>query len=363
MINRILKNKIEKELFKGKIIIVYGARQVGKTTLVKDILKDYNGNYFNCEIISVKDALSKAEPKIIKNFLGDSNFVVLDEAQTIENIGLILKVLIDTYPDLQIIATGSSSFDLKERTKVFTLCPLSLAEIKGEKGIIEVNRVLEKSMILGLYPEIFLLDRERAIDNLEILVSSYLFKDVLAFEKIKKSSLLIKLLQLLALQIGNEVSYTEFSKKLGVSRQTIEHYIDILEQCFVIFKHHSFSRNLRNELTKSLKVYFYDLGVRNTLIRNFNPLNIRNDVDALWENFCIAERKKYNHYTNNYVNTYFWRTYDQKEIDYIEEKDGKLFAYEFKWKKDKVKVPELFLETYDSEFEVITKDNYFEFLL
>ena len=155
MINRILKNKIEKELFKGKIIIVYGARQVGKTTLVKDILKDYNGNYFNCEIISVKDALSKAEPKIIKNFLGDSNFVVLDEAQTIENIGLILKVLIDTYPDLQIIATGSSSFDLKERTKVFTLCPLSLAEIKGEKGIIEVNRVLEKSMILGLYPEIF----------------------------------------------------------------------------------------------------------------------------------------------------------------------------------------------------------------
>ncbi|MFA7141684.1 MAG: DUF4143 domain-containing protein [Candidatus Paceibacterota bacterium] len=360
MINRILKNKIEKELFKGKIIIIYGARQVGKTTLVKEILKKHNGNYFNCEILSVRDALSKAEPKRLKNFLGGSDLVVLDEAQKIENIGLILKVLIDTYPDLQVIATGSFDFDLEGkltgRASEFILYPLSLPEI-------EVDPILEKSMILGLYPEIFLLNREKAIENLELLVSSYLFKDVLAFEKIKKSSLLVKLLQLLALQIGNEVSYTELSKKLGVSRQTIEYYIDILEQCFVVFKLHSFSRNLRNELTKSLKIYFYDLGVRNGLIRNFNPLNIRNDVGALYENFCIAERKKHNHYTNNYVNTYFWRTYDQKEIDYIEEQGGKLFAYEFKWKKDKVKVPKLFLETYDSEFKMITKENYFEFLL
>lgn len=372
MINRILEEKIEKELFKGKIIIVYGARQVGKTTLVKKILEKHEGSYFNCETLSVQDALSKPEPKLIKVFLGDVPVIVLDEAKKIENIGTILKILIDAYPDMQIIATGSSSFDLANkinepltgRAKIFTLYPLSLGEIKGDKGIIEVDSIIEKIMIFGLYPEIYLSDREKALSDLEGLVSSYLFKDILTFDEIKKSGVIVRLLQFLALQIGNEVSYTEISKKLGISRPTVEKYIDILEQCFIIFRLNSFSRNLRTELAKSVKIYFYDLGVRNALIRNFNPLDIRNDTGALWENFCIIERMKYNHYYNNYINRYFWRTYTQKEIDYIEEKKGKLFAYEFKWNKNKTKIPKEFLETYsNSEFEVITKDNYFEFLL
>jgi len=372
MINRILQKTVEKELFKGKLIVIYGARQVGKTTLVKQILEKYKGNYFNCETLSTQDALSKPEPRLIKDFLGDARVIVLDEAQKINDIGTILKILIDAYPEMQIIATGSSSFDLANkinepltgRARIFTLYPFSLGEIKGDKGLIEVEPIIEKSMIFGLYPEIFLSDREKAVNDLEGLVSSYLFKDVLSFEKIKKSGIVVKLLQLLALQIGNEVSYTELSKKLGVSRPTIETYIDILEQCFIIFKINSFSRNLRSELSKSIKIYFYDLGIRNALIRNFNPLDIRGDVGALWENFCIAERMKYNHYNNNYVNRFFWRTYTQKEIDYIEEKEGKLLTYEFKWNKNKAKIPFQFLETYkNSEFKVVTKDNYFEFLL
>jgi len=372
MINRILQNKIEKELFKGKVIIVYGARQVGKTTLVKELLKKHKGVYYNCEILSTQEALSKTEPKLIKDFLGSSNFVVLDEAQRIKDIGIILKVLIDTYPDMQIIATGSSSFDLANkinepltgRAKIFTLYPFSLKEVKGDNGVIEIHSVLEKVMKFGLYPEIFLSDQEKARNELEQVVSSYLFKDILSFEEIKKPSVVIKLLQLLALQIGNEVSYTELSKSLGVNRITVEKYIDVLEQCFIIFKLNSFSRNLRSELSKSLKIYFYDLGIRNAFINNFNPLNIRNDVGAMWENFCITERMKHNSYNNVYSNNYFWRTYTQKEIDYIEEKEGKLFAYEFKWGKNKAKTPELFLKTYkNSEFEIINKENYFDFLL
>lgn len=374
MINRKIEKNIVENLFKGKVIIIYGARQVGKTTLVKKIADDYKGqsSYFNCDLISVQDALSIPEANRIKNFLGDHNIIILDEAQRIKNIGLILKILIDTYPELQIIATGSSSFDLANeinepltgRKIVFNLFPLSVEEIMGDNGFLYIDSKLEKILRYGTYPDVFFSEDKEAASKLEEIASSYLFKDILSFDKIKKSSIIVKLLQLLALQVGSEVSYNELASKLGINRITVEKYIDILEQCFILFRINSFSRNLRNEISKSIKIYFYDLGVRNILIKNLNPLDIRNDAGFLWENFCILERIKRNKYNNIFANYYFWRTYDQKEIDFIEERDGKLFAYEFKLNKEHSKAPSIFLETYkNSQYQTINRENYYKFLM
>ena len=374
MINRKIEKNIVENLFKGKAIIIYGARQVGKTTLVKKIADDYKGqsSYFNCDLISVQDALSIPEANRIKNFLGDHNIIILDEAQRIKNIGLILKILIDTYPELQIIATGSSSFDLANeinepltgRKIVFNLFPLSVEEIMGDNGFLYIDSKLEKILRYGTYPDVFFSEDKEAASKLEEIASSYFFKDILSFDKIKKSSIIVKLLQLLALQVGSEVSYNELASKLGINRITVEKYIDILEQCFILFRINSFSRNLRNEISKSIKIYFYDLGVRNILIKNLNPLDIRNDAGFLWENFCILERIKRNKYNNIFANYYFWRTYDQKEIDFIEERDGKLFAYEFKLNREHSKAPSIFLETYkNSQYQTINRENYYKFLM
>lgn len=374
MINRKIEKNIVENLFKGKVIIIYGARQVGKTTLVKKIADDYKGqsSYFNCDLISVQDALSILEANRIKNFLGDHNIIILDEAQRIKNIGLILKILIDTYPELQIIATGSSSFDLANeinepltgRKIVFNLFPLSVEEIMGDNGFLYIDSKLEKILRYGTYPDVFFSEDKEAASKLEEIASSYFFKDILSFDKIKKSSIIVKLLQLLALQVGSEVSYNELASKLGINRITVEKYIDILEQCFILFRINSFSRNLRNEISKSIKIYFYDLGVRNILIKNLNPLDIRNDAGFLWENFCILERIKRNKYNNIFANYYFWRTYDQKEIDFIEERDGKLFAYEFKLNREHSKAPSIFLETYkNSQYQTINRENYYKFLM
>ena len=374
MINRKIEKNIVENLFKGKVIIIYGARQVGKTTLVKKIADDYKGqsSYFNCDLISVQDALSIPEANRIKNFLGDHNIIILDEAQRIKNIRLILKILIDTYPELQIIATGSSSFDLANeinepltgRKIVFNLFPLSVEEIMGDNGFLYIDSKLEKILRYGTYPDVFFSEDKEAASKLEEIASSYFFKDILSFDKIKKSSIIVKLLQLLALQVGSEVSYNELASKLGINRITVEKYIDILEQCFILFRINSFSRNLRNEISKSIKIYFYDLGVRNILIKNLNPLDIRNDAGFLWENFCILERIKRNKYNNIFANYYFWRTYDQKEIDFIEERDGKLFAYEFKLNREHSKAPSIFLETYkNSQYQTINRENYYKFLM
>ena len=374
MINRKIEKNIVENLFKGKVIIIYGARQVGKTTLVKKIADDYKGqsSYFNCDLISVQDALSIPEANRIKNFLGDHNIIILDEAQRIKNIGPTLKILIDTYPELQIIATGSSSFDLANeinepltgRKIVFNLFPLSVEEIMGDNGFLYINSKLEKILRYGTYPDVFFSEDKEAASKLEEIASSYLFKDILSFDKIKKSSIIVKLLQLLALQVGSEVSYNELATKLGINRITVEKYIDILEQCFILFRINSFSRNLRNEISKAIKIYFYDLGVRNILIKNLNPLDIRNDAGFLWENFCILERIKRNKYNNIFANYYFWRTYDQKEIDFIEERDGKLFAYEFMLNKEHSKAPSIFLETYkNSQYQTINRENYYKFLM
>jgi len=373
LLNRQLKQQIVDKLFKNKVIILYGARQVGKTTLVKEILEDFGsgGRYLNCEMLSVQEGLKDAEGERIKSFLGDYKIVVLDEAQNIPNIGKILKIAVDTFPELQIIATGSSSFDLANkaaepltgRNFTFTLYPFSVGEIKQLGGWFYVNSKLENIMRFGLYPEVFSLSEKEAAERLEELSANYLYKDILRFEGIKKSTVIKNLLQALALQVGHEVSLQELASMLGINRLTVQKYIDILEQAFIIFKLPALSRNKRKEISKSIKVYFYDLGIRNSLIQNYNPLNIRNDIGALWENFCMVERLKRNSLNGVFVNRYFWRTYDQKEIDYIEEGGGGYAGFEFKWSSGNGKVPRDFLGDYpNSRFNIVTKEDLHKFL-
>jgi len=372
MIDRLAKNLLITDLFKGKTIILNGARQVGKTTLVKNLLQNFGekGRYLNCEIFSVEQSLSEAEPEKLKAYLGNYKVIVLDEAQNIHNIGKILKLITDTIKDVQIIATGSSSFDLANKTAEsmtgrvihHSLYPLSSLEIKANNDWFQVDAKLDNLLRFGSYPEVFLSDEETATHNLHELTSSYLFKDLLKFEGIKKSNLLKNLVVSLALQLGNEVTYNELAGRLGVNSITVQKYIDLLEQGHVIFRLNSFSRNIRKELVKAVKIYFYDCGIRNALINNFNPISMRSDIGALWENFCVSERLKSNEYVNRRVNSYFWRTYDQKEIDYLEEIGGELIGYEFKYsEKQKLKIPKVFSETYNAVVHKVDRSNFWKF--
>jgi len=322
--------------------------------------------------MSVERGLSEPEAEKIKAFLGDYKIVVLDEAHKISNIGRILKIMVDTYPEMQIIATGSSSFDLLQkisepmtgRTFQYILYPLSAGEIADYGGQSLLSAKLENILRFGAYPEIFGLDEKSAGERLNEIASNYLYRDILQFEGLKKSGIIKNLLLALALQLGQEVSYSELANALGVNRLTVQKYIDILEQSFVVFRLQAFSRNKRKEISKSIKIYFYDLGIRNSLMENFNPLQIRNDTGAIWENFCIIERKKRNEIGKIFANLYFWRTYSQQEIDLIEEREGKLFGYEIKWKKDKTKSPKAWLSEYkEAEFLAINRDNYLDFVL
>ncbi|MBU4082704.1 ATP-binding protein [Patescibacteria group bacterium] len=369
---RLLQDQIIKNLFKGKIIILYGARQVGKTTLCKEILKKYpqDSKYINCELLQNKTALETTNDKKLKDFLGDSKLIILDESQKIKNIGLILKIIADTFPKIQIIATGSSSFELANKTsepltgraRRYLLYPFSIQEIKKETDLFDLSAKLENILRFGTYPSVFNRPEDGAMEELLEISSNYLYKDILEFSGLRKPDLVLNLLKALSLQLGNEVSMSELANLLGKNSHTIESYLTLLEQCFIVFRVKSFSRNLRKEISKTFKVYFYDLGIRNSLIQNFNQLELRTDVGALWENFCVLERMKRNNNNRVFANYYFWRTYDQKEIDYIEERNGKLSAFEFKWKKDKQKPPQEFLDTYkNSEFKIINKDNYWDF--
>lgn len=377
MENKQIKRDIEKNinnwLFKGKIIILYGARQVGKTTLAKKLLKEHGRpeDYFNCEIASIKSALEKEDPAALKKFLGDGRLIVLDEAQKINNIGLILKLLVDTYPEMQIIATGSSSFDLANqvnepltgRALEFTLYPFSLRELKNFYKNYEFAGQLENLLVYGLYPEIVKTGLPEARELLDNLSNKYLYQDILIFDRVKKSGLVVKLLQLLALQIGNEVSINELAVNLQCSRSTVVNYLDILEKAFIIFRLRAYSRNQRKEIVKKQKIYFFDLGIRNSLISRYNGLDVRDDVGALWENFCIIERLKRIQADNLSCQKYFWRTTDQKEIDYVEEYDDRLDGYEFKWNKDKVSAPKEFLSYKNSRITLVNRDNYQDFLI
>ncbi len=376
IIPRLLERQIEDLLFRGRTIVLYGARRVGKTTLAKRILAqhpDKRTRYLNCDLLSVRRALGVEEATTLKAFIGDQDLVVMDEAQQIENIGLVLKILVDEYPDMQVLATGSSSFDLLNqaaepltgRMVRFELYPLALQELAGDQGYSAIEPRLDFLLRYGTYPSIVYLSEQEARVALDELVSNYLYRDALAFVGVRKSTVLIKLLELLARQVGQEVSYQELGQALGIDRRTVVSYIDLLEQCFVIFRLGAFSRNLRKEVTKSVKIYFYDLGVRNSLIQNFAPLSVRSDIGALWENFCIVERRKLLHYSRQFVNQYFWRTYDQKEIDYLEEVDGQVRGYEFKWSStSKTKSPVEFLQAYPgSTIQRVDRGNYWQFLL
>ncbi len=381
MIHRIIENQLKDSLFQGKAIILYGARRVGKTTLVRNLMGQYptkKARYINCELLSNKQALEVQDAKPLEAFLGDSELVILDEAQNVENIGKTIKIIVDTYPQIQIIATGSSAFDLAQKTaesmvgrvRSFFLYPFSVQEIAQGRGIMEIESRLEQLLRFGSYPEIF--DQPDAVAQplLDELTSTYLYKDVLAFGGIKSSKLVLNLLQLVALQLGNEVNATELATSLGVDRLTILKYLDLFEQCFITFSLRAFSRNLRKEISKSFKIYFYDLGVRNSLIQAYNPLNIRTDIGGLWENFLVLERLKLIKYTPLFRNRYFWRTHDQKEIDYLEEHDGQLDGYEFKWSgsigsptQRPFNPPQDFLEAYDnSSVQRIDRSNYWEFV-
>ena len=372
MIKRTIQQNVENALFKGKIVIIYGARRVGKTTLVKEIIKKYpeNSAYFNCDEPDVRDSLQEKSSTQIKSFLGNSKLIIIDEAQRIKNIGLTLKLIVDNFPETQIIATGSSSFELSNkisepltgRTYEFYLYSFSLEELRSKYSKIEMRRLLEERMVFGMYPDI-VTNVSGAKKNLSSLARSYAYKDILQYQNIKNPDVLEKLLQALALQVGNEVSYNELASMVGVNKNTVENYVRILEQAFIIFRLNPFSRNLRNELKKLRKIYFYDTGIRNALINNLNPLNLRADVGALWENFMIAERFK--SLNNHEINArgYFWRTQQKQEIDYLEDSQGKISGFELKWKKNKFKIPKVFSEAYsDSEVKLINRDNYEEFV-
>ena len=369
---RTIQENIEKSLFKGKVIIIYGARQVGKTTLVKEILKNYpdESGYYNCDEIDIRQALIDKTSTELKAFFGNKKLAVLDEAQRIKNIGLTLKLIVDNFPDLQIIATGSSSFDLSNeiaepltgRKIEFYLFPFSLEEIGGVYSNLELSRLLERRIIYGMYPEIVLNEGD-AERNLKNLTSSYTYKDILQYQRIKNPEILEKLLQTLALQIGNEVSYNELASLVGADKKTISNYIQILEKAFIVFRLRPFSRNLRNELKRMRKIYFYDTGIRNVLINNLNPMEIRQDVGNLWENFIISEKIKKNSNLNISKNVYFWRNRQGQEIDYLEEGNGKLEGFEIKWKEDKFKKPKIFLENYsNSSVGLINKENFRKFV-
>ena len=374
MISRILEETIIENLNKGKIIHVPGPRQVGKTTLLKKITDESKLPvlWLNGDESDIMSLFSNITTTYLKKIIGNNKLIIIDEAQRISDIGIALKLLIDNFPDLQIIATGSSSFELANKINEpltgrkieLFLYPVSFKEMVNENSLLEEKRLLEHRIIYGYYPEVVTSIGEEK-ETLKRLSDAYLYKDVLAFNHLKKTNIIEKLLQAIALQLGNQVSFHELGQLLGIDNQTVERYINILEKAYIIFSLPSLNRNLRNELKKSRKIYFYDTGVRNALIRNFNPLNLRQDVGALWENFLLSERIKATDYNNSWMNRYFWRTQSQQEIDYIEEYNGKFYAFEFKWnEKQNVKIPKTFINAYPgTETKIITRDNFEEFLL
>jgi len=373
MIQRAIQRQIEHCFFKGKAIIIYGARQVGKTTLIREIQKKYPATdslYINCDEPDLRSSLTAVTSTVLKELIGRKKIIFIDEAQRVKNIGITLKLFVDNFPDRQIVAIGSSALGVSNeiiepltgRKYEFQLLPFALAELHQKYSKLELNRLLEKRMLFGMYPEI-VEKADEAETLIKSLANSYLYKDVLQYQSLKRPELLEKLLTALALQVGSEVSYTELANLLDVNKDTIANYIQLLEKVFIIFRLSPFNRDLRSELTKLRKIYFYDTGIRNALINNFNSLSFRQDIGPLWENFMISERMKRNFNQGNHVNVYFWRTHQQQEIDYLEERGGALAGFEFKWKGGKRRTPQIFLETYaGSRVEFIDSQNYADFV-
>ncbi len=373
-LHREIQQEIENNLFKKKVVIIYGARQVGKTTLVKEIQKKYlkTSLYLNCDEPDIKRALTDKTSTELKAFFGNNSLIIIDEAQRVNNIGLTLKLAFDTFPDIQIIATGSSSFDLANkvvepltgRKREFFLPPISVSEYVKNSSIIEFNRMLENRMIFGMYPGIIFGDSREEKKNIEEIARSYLYKDILEIDTIRNPESIEKLLKALALQIGQEVSYNELALTIGIDKKTVEKYIHILEQAFIIFRLKPYYKNARNELTKLRKIYFYDLGVRNALINNFNNFDTRNDTDMLWENFLISKRMKSNNVKGREVSSFFWRTITGREIDYVEEEGDSLSAYEIKWTEQNPSIPKTFSDNYpNATWTNVHNGNYKDFIL
>lgn len=373
MIKRSLESVLKKKIDYRKAIVVLGPRQVGKTTLINEIASGISDDflYINGDDPAIRLAWNNPSQAFINNYIGNYKVIVIDEAQRIENIGLSAKMIIDAKKDIQLFLSGSSSLEIASKINEpltgrkweYRLYPFSWFEIKEHFSFAKTVPRLEDFLVTGMYPEV-VINPENAKEILNNLAGSYLYKDVLELAGIRKPEILLKLLQALAWQVGNEVSYNELAQTVGADKATVSDYLDLLEKAFVIFRLTPFARNLRNEISSTRKVYFYDNGVRNTIINNFAPISQRDDIGALWENFIISERKKQLAYTGFYGNTYFWRTTAQSEIDYIEEQDGKISAYEFKWSpKAKARFPAAFLAEYHPpKTEIIHRDNYWEWL-
>jgi len=373
MIQRFILENIKEQLFKGKAIILMGSRQTGKTTLLRQLFGESEDVLWlwgdDVDTQAMLDGMTAAR---MYSLLGEKRILVIDEAQRVKDIGLRMKVIADQMPDVQLIATGSSSFELANRLNEpltgrkweYRLYPLSFGEMVGHHGLLTERRLLPHRLVYGYYPEVVTAaGNERMV--LKQLSDSYLYKDILTLGQIKKSDKLVALMQALSYQVGSQVSYSELANTVGIDVKTVESYIDVLEKSYIVFRLPSYSRNMRNELKNSKKIYFYDNGIRNALIANFSQIEMRTDVGALWENFIISERIKYNDYTNRWCNRFFWRTKEQKEIDYLEECDGVLSAFEFKFNPRKhVPAPKGFAENYkDASFKVITPENMEEFII
>ncbi|MCX6989650.1 MAG: ATP-binding protein [Chlamydiae bacterium] len=357
----------------GKVTIIYGPRRVGKTTLLKKYLENESNYLFvTGEDIFVREFLSSGSIDKLKDFIGKNTLLVIDEAQYIPDIGLNLKLIVDHISHVKVIATGSSTFDLVKqvgepltgRRHVIRMYPISQIELNAMENPAQTKAHLESRLLYGSYPEVITMESDQLRQEyLQELVSSYLLKDILAFEGISKSKKIIDLLILLAFQVGKEVSHSELATQLSMSKTLIEKYLDLLEQVFVLVNIRGFSRNLRKEVTKTSRYYFCDTGIRNALINNFNVLGRRDDIGALWENYLVMERLKKQQYQRIWSHNFFWRTYDQKEIDWVEEREGELFGFEFKWSNTQVKAPKLWIETYPkASFACINQNNYLPFI-
>lgn len=372
MIKRQLETIIKQRLDSKKAIILLGPRQAGKTTLIESILA-VNGKYLllDCDDPVTREQLKDANTERLKQIIGSNKIVFIDEAQRVKNIGLTLKIILDRIKNIQLFVSGSSSFDLANeinepltgRKWEYILYPISWSELQDHFGYLQALQQIEQRLIFGMYPDVISNPGDEE-EILRQLSGSYLYKDLLSYDGIRKPELLEKLLQALALQLGAEVSYNELSNLLQADKSTVSNYIQLLEKAFVIFRLQPFSRNMRNEIRTSRKIYFYDNGVRNSIISNFNPVYLRQDIGSLWENFLISERMKFLHYNKMSANIYFWRSKQQQEIDYIEERGGKIHAYEFKWRKKKhIKIPASFNQSYQPEFQIVNKENFQNFLV
>lgn len=373
MIKRLLKEQINKKIWRGKVIIIVGPRQVGKTTLLRMLTKDCDRRVlvWNCDEPDVRRKLTEPSSTALGAETSEADLILIDEAQRVQNIGITLKLLVDNFPDKQVVVTGSSAIELSNsinepltgRKYEYVMFPFSAEELIREFGATDERRLLERRLLYGSYPEVVNHPGEER-ETLTNLVSSYLYKDIFSFQDVRKPEIIEQLLQALALQVGSEVSFNELGRTLGLTSITVQRYIDLLEKSYVLFHLRSFSRNVRSELKKSRKIYFYDNGVRNAILGDYKPLDLRNDTGALWENYLISERMKRNAYNAFYGKSYFWRTKQQQEVDYIEDYDGVLHAYEFKWGSTKQpRLTETFTNSYpDHTFSVVNPDNYQDFV-